>query len=140
MLIQAMRNTFRSWRRTPALAVGVLLTLSLGVGVNAAVFSVVHAVLFRPLPYPASERLVELFEVEPARGAFRASVLNYVSWAERSKTFEALATLPTGTDRGALLRSGVAPRTPSLRIAGHQSSPSASRRVQRGPSGVSCSA
>ena len=91
MLMQTIRNTFRSWRRTPVLAVSALLTLSLGVGFNAAVFSVVHAVLFRPLPYPASERLVELFEVEPARGALRASVLNYVSWAERTKTLEALA-------------------------------------------------
>ena len=91
MLMQTIRNTFRSWRRTPVLAVSALLTLSLGVGFNAAVFSVVHAVLFRPLPYAASERLVELFEVEPARGALRASVLNYVSWAERTKTLEALA-------------------------------------------------
>src|SRR5688572_12939962 len=91
MLMQTVRNTFRSWRRTPVLAVSVLLTLSLGVGFNAAVFSIVHAVLFRPLPYPASERLVELFEVEPARGAFRVSVLNYVSWAERTKSLEALA-------------------------------------------------
>ncbi|HKH71898.1 MAG TPA: ABC transporter permease, partial [Vicinamibacterales bacterium] len=91
MLTQTIRNTFRSWRRTPVLAVSVLLTLSLGVGFNAAVFSVVHAVWFRPLPYPASDRLVELFEIEPTRGALRASVLNYVSWAERTKTIEALA-------------------------------------------------
>ena len=91
MLMQTIRNTFRSWRRTPVLAVSALLTLSLGVGFNAAVFSVVRAVLFRPLPYPASERLVELFEVEPARGALRASVLNYVTWAERTTTLEALA-------------------------------------------------
>jgi putative ABC transport system permease protein len=91
MLIQTIRNTFRSWRRTPVLAASVLLTLSLGVGFSAAVFSIVHAVLFRPLPYPASERLVELFEVEPARGAFRVSVLNYVSWAERAKSLDALA-------------------------------------------------
>src|SRR5688572_2219110 len=89
--MQTVRNTFRSWRRTPVLALSVLLTLSLGVGFNAAVFSVVHAVLFRPLPYPASERLVELFEVEPVRGAFRASVLNYLSWAERTERLEALA-------------------------------------------------
>jgi putative ABC transport system permease protein len=90
-MTQTIRNTFRSWRRTPVLAVSALLTLSLGVGFNAAVFSVVDAVLFRPLPYPASERLVELFEVESARGPLRASVLNYVSWAERTTTLEALA-------------------------------------------------
>jgi putative ABC transport system permease protein len=91
MLTRTIRNVFRSWRRTPGLAVGALLTLSLGVGFNAAVFSVVHAVLFRPLPYPASERLVELVEVDPAARGFRVSVLNYVSWAERTKQFEAMA-------------------------------------------------
>lgn len=93
MLTQTVRNTFRSWRRTPVLAATAMLTLSLGVGANAAVFSVVHAVLFRPLPYPAPERLVELFEAEPrvANSTFRVSVLNYLSWTARANGFEALA-------------------------------------------------
>jgi putative ABC transport system permease protein len=91
MLTGTLRNAFRSWRRTPVLAVTALLTLSLGIGFNAAIFSVVHAVLFRPLPYPEPDRLVELFEENPARGAFRVSVLNYVSWAERAGRFEAIA-------------------------------------------------
>jgi predicted permease len=91
MLSQTIRNTVRSWRQAPVLAVSAVLTLSLGIGFNAAIFSVVHAVLFRPLPYPAPERLVELFEVDPAARGFRVSVLNYVSWAERTKSLEALA-------------------------------------------------
>jgi predicted permease len=95
MLTQTVRNTFRSWRRTPVLAVSALVTLSLGVGFNAAVFSVVHAVLIRPLPYPAPERLVEVFEVSPTGNGFRASVLNYLSWAERTRTLEALAAFNT---------------------------------------------
>ena len=53
MLLQDLRHTFRSWRRTPVLALTAIATLSLGVGANAAVFSVVNAVLFRPLPYLA---------------------------------------------------------------------------------------
>src|SRR5262245_49499127 len=91
MLTQTVKNTFRSWRRTPALAVTALLTLALGVGFNAAVFSVVHAVLLRPLPYPAPDRLVELFELDPVARGFRVSVLNYQSWANRSRELEALA-------------------------------------------------
>ena len=91
MLTQTVKNTFRSWRRTPVLAVTALLTLALGVGFNAAVFSVVHAVLLRPLPYPAPDRLVEVFELDPVARGFRVSVLNYQSWANRSRELDALA-------------------------------------------------
>jgi putative ABC transport system permease protein len=92
-MMQVVRNTFRSWRRTPAVALATVLTLAVGVGVSSAIFSVVHAVLFRPLPYPSPERLVEVFEANPGgvRPTFRVSVLNYLSWAERSTTFESLA-------------------------------------------------
>jgi putative ABC transport system permease protein len=94
MLIQDLRHTFRGWRRTPVLALTAIATLSLGVGANAAVFSVVNAVLFRPLPYPAPERLIELFEVDPRTtgNTTRVSALNYLSWSARTKTFEAIAT------------------------------------------------
>jgi putative ABC transport system permease protein len=95
MLTQTVRNTFRSWRGTPVLAISALVTLSLGVGFNTAVFSVVHAVLIRPLPYPAPERLVEAYEVSPTGNGFRVSVLNYLSWAERARTLEALAAFNT---------------------------------------------
>jgi putative ABC transport system permease protein len=98
MLTHTIRHTFRNWRRTPVLAVTAMLTLALGVGANAAVFSVVHAVLFRPLPYPAPERLVEVFEHSPAaNGPFRVSLLNYLSWAGRTQTFEALAAFGGAT-------------------------------------------
>src|SRR5262245_51593976 len=48
----------RGMRRTPAFALVVVLTLALGIGLNTAIFSAVHAVLLKPLPYPESERLV----------------------------------------------------------------------------------
>jgi len=94
MLMQDVRHTFRGWRRTPVLALTVIATLALGIGANAAVFSVVNAVLFRPLPYPAPDRLIELFEVDPRKtgNTFRVSALNYLDWSARTQTFEALAT------------------------------------------------
>src|SRR5215510_9678357 len=52
----------RGMRRTPAFALVVILTLALGIGLNTAIFSAVHAVLLKPLPYPESERLVWLGE------------------------------------------------------------------------------
>jgi len=93
-LVQDVRHAGRTWRRTPVLAVAAILTLALGVGANTAVFSVVHGVLLRPLPYPDANRLVEVFEDNSRAGGgpfFRVSLLNYLSWVERAQSFEALA-------------------------------------------------
>jgi putative ABC transport system permease protein len=92
MLAQDVRYAWRSLRRTPVIAATAVLTLALGVGAGTAVFSVVHGILFRPLPYPEPDRLVELFEDNLKAGSrFRVSALNYLSWAERSQRFEAIA-------------------------------------------------
>jgi predicted permease len=93
-LVQDVRHAWRTWRRTPVLALAVVLALALGVGANTAVFSVVHGVLLRPLPYPDADRLVEVFEDNTRAGGgpfFRVSLLNYLSWVERARSFEALA-------------------------------------------------
>jgi putative ABC transport system permease protein len=93
-LVQDVRHAWRAWRRTPVLALASILTLALGVGANTAVFSVVHGVLLRPLPYPNADRLVEVFEDNTRAGGgpfFRVSLLNYLSWVERAQSFDALA-------------------------------------------------
>jgi predicted permease len=92
MLRQDLRHAWRSLRRTPVITATAILTLALGVGASTAVFSVVHAVLLRPLPYPEADKLVELFEANRRDGtAMRVSALNYLSWAEHSKSFKAIA-------------------------------------------------
>jgi putative ABC transport system permease protein len=93
-LVQDVRHAWRTWRRTPVLALAAVLTLALGVGANTAVFSVVHGVLLRPLPYPDAHRLVEVFEDNTRAGGgpfFRVSLPNYLSWIERAQSFDALA-------------------------------------------------
>ena len=93
-LTQDVRHAWRTWRRTPVLALAAVLTMALGVGANTAVFSLVHGVLLRPLPYPDADRLVEVFEDNSRAGGgpfFRVSLLNYLSWVERARSFDALA-------------------------------------------------
>lgn len=93
-LVQDVRHAWRAWRRTPILALAAIVTLALGVGANTAVFSVVHGVLLRPLPYPEADRLVEVFEDNTRAGGgpfFRVSLLNYLTWVERARSFDVLA-------------------------------------------------
>jgi len=64
-LLQDIRYATRSLRRTPGLTLAILLTLTLGVGANSAIFTVVNGVLLRPLPFAAPERLVTAYGVFP---------------------------------------------------------------------------
>jgi putative ABC transport system permease protein len=91
MLRQDLRDAWRGLYRTPVITATAVLTLALGVGASTAVFSVVHGILLRPLPYSEPDRLVELFEHNLKANTFiRVSALNYLSWAERSQTFETM--------------------------------------------------
>jgi hypothetical protein len=66
------RASFRQLRRRPAFAVTVILLLALGIGINTTVFSIVETVLLKPLPYPSADRLVYLFEADPAKNEKRS--------------------------------------------------------------------
>ena len=70
-IVSSLRRVFR---RDGGLAVLAVLTLAIGIGANTAIFSVVHAVLLKPLPYPDSERLVQVWNTYPKMGLDQASV------------------------------------------------------------------
>jgi predicted permease len=66
--MRELRFAVRSLTRTPAFAIAAVLSLAIGIGVNTAMFSVAHALLIRPLPYPDSDRLVILWNRSPGLG------------------------------------------------------------------------
>jgi len=88
-----LRRSVRSLASRPVLTSAATITLALGLGVNAAMFSLSREVLLRPLPYRDADRLVWVFERSQAAGVEFAAVtpVNYVSWRERVDAFEQTA-------------------------------------------------
>ncbi|MBV9746162.1 MAG: ABC transporter permease, partial [Acidobacteriia bacterium] len=94
-----LKLTFRRLRKSPGFGITVLLTLAIGIGANTAVFSVVNSVLLKPLPYPASDRLVSLWLNAPGAAGLAnfqtglpLSASMYFVFSENNRTFESLGT------------------------------------------------
>jgi MacB-like periplasmic core domain len=87
---QDLRFASRTLRKNPAFTVVAVLTLALGIGANSAIFSVVNAVLLRPLPYAHPDRLVFLSESSPQVPGMSISMADFNDWRDMNSVFDSM--------------------------------------------------
>ncbi|WP_141326046.1 ABC transporter permease [Myxococcus sp. AB025B] len=106
-LVQEFRLALRRLRGSPGFTLVAVLTLALGIGANSAIFSVVDAVLLRPLPMAESERLVRLYSSDGSPGDSPSSGPDFVDFREKSRSFSGMTAVRSGEQ--SLASDGAAP-------------------------------
>ncbi len=115
-LLQDIRYGVRMLLKTPSFSIVAIIALALGIGANTAIFSVVNAVLLRPLPFTKSDDLMMVWETDSVRGQQRgtASYPNFADWREQNQSFERMAAyyssdfIMTGRGEATRLQGAVA--------------------------------
>ena len=103
-----LRFALRQLRKSPGFTFVAILTLALGIGANTAIFSVIYAVLLRPLPYPDSDRLMIITETDANQPQISVSFPDYVDWKRDNTNFDEIAL----SRRESFNLSGLAGRAP----------------------------
>jgi putative ABC transport system permease protein len=112
-LLQDIRYALRGMAKAPAFSLIVILTLAVGIGANTVIFSTVYAVLIKPLPFPAGERLVWLGESNAKASGISVTWINFEHLQAENHSFEAMAGFEntdltlTGRGQATLTHAGV---------------------------------
>jgi putative ABC transport system permease protein len=102
-LIKDLRSAARMMVKQPLFTAVAVVALALGIGANTAIFTVVNAVLLRPLPYDDPDHLVWLWDTQPQLATAPASLPDFIDWKDQNQSFEYLAAFQSGnmfTDEG----------------------------------------
>ena len=108
-LLQDIRYAFRMIAKSPGFAALAVLAFALGIGANTAIFSVVNAVLLRPLPYPHSERLINIRERTPTFPGGSVSYPNFLDWRASQHSFTDLTLFRRESYNLSSVKGGTAP-------------------------------
>jgi putative ABC transport system permease protein len=95
ILIKDVRFGARMLRKNLGFTIVAVITLALGIGANTSIFSVVNAVLLRPLPYPNAERIAAIQELNEKGTRVQVTAANFLDWRAQSTSFEELAAIFT---------------------------------------------
>src|ERR1044071_3903987 len=90
-LLQDLRYGFRTLIKSPGFTAVAVATLALGIGANTAIFSVVHAVLLKSLPYPEPDRLVVMRERHIHHCCSGVAWPTFLDWRDQNRSFQAIA-------------------------------------------------
>lgn len=90
-MLSDLRYAFRQLRKSPGFTFVAILTLALCIGANSAIFSVINAVLLRPLPYPDPDRLMIVTESDAEMPSISVSFPDYLDWKKQNTVFEDIA-------------------------------------------------
>jgi putative ABC transport system permease protein len=114
--VKDLRHAVRALCKTPGFTVTALFTLAVGIGSSTALFSVINAVLLRPLPFPDAERLTVIWETSAQQGVKREGPAgpNFYDWREQARLFQDLSAVELGS--GTVTGLGDPQQIPAMRV------------------------